>query len=204
MMTKAELVLLMQQLTSLDFWEKALDSFQALGPVVPIVLAALESIIPPLPLVAIVTLNIAGHGALLGFLYSWLGTCLGCTVMFFFYRKVFSKLVGNLARRHEKVKKAQDWVAGIRPSTLFLLAVLPFTPSSFLNFAFGVSNCSAKVYLRTMYIAKLIMIAALAAFGQSMVNALHQPVYILLSVALIGGLYILSLKVTKRSHVNEA
>ncbi len=203
-MTKAELLLLIQQMTTLDFWEKALDSFQALGPIVPIVLAALESIIPPLPLVAIVTLNIAGHGAFLGFLYSWIGTCLGCTIMFFFYRKIFSKLVGNLAKRHEKIKKAQDWVAGIRPSTLFLLAILPFTPSSFLNFAFGVSHCTAGVYLRTMYVAKLLMIGALAVFGQSMVNALHDPVYIILSVALIGGLYFLSLKVTKRSHVNEA
>lgn len=104
-MTKADLLLLIQQLTSLDFWEKALDSFQALGPVVPVVLAALESIIPPLPLVAIVTLNIAGHGAILGFLYSWIGTCLGCTIMFFFterYSASWWVIWQNVMKRSER------------------------------------------------------------------------------------------------------
>ncbi|MDO4285863.1 MAG: VTT domain-containing protein [Eubacteriales bacterium] len=200
-MAKEELVAWIQRLMTLEFWEQALDAFQALGPVVPIALAALESIIPPLPLVAIVTLNIAGHGAILGFLYSWVGTCLGCTIVFFFYRKVLKHLVGYFAQKHEKIKRAQEWVGGIRPSTLFLLAVLPFTPSSFLNFAFGVSEFSAKRYLLTMYLAKSIMIGSLALFGQSMVSALENPVYIILAVAVVAALYVLSLRVSKRHHV---
>ena len=202
-MSKEEIVSWIQKLMTLEFWEQALDAFQALGPFVPIMLAALESLIPPLPLVAIVTLNIAGHGPFLGFLYSWLGTCLGCTFMFYFYRKVLRHLVVFFARKHDKIRKAQEWVGGIRQSTLFLLAVLPFTPSSFLNFAFGVSNYSPKQYLFTMYLAKVIMIGSLALFGQSLVNAMHNPVYIVLAVAVVAALYILSLRVSRRHHIDK-
>ena len=77
-----------RQAVSLSFWEELLASFQNLGPLVPIFMAALESLIPALPLVAIVLVNVAAHGALLGFLYSWIGTCIGCTVVYWFFRAV--------------------------------------------------------------------------------------------------------------------
>ena len=63
----------LHQLGTLEFWEALLEGFEGLGPLVPILLAMLESIFPPLPLIAIVALNIAAHGGFLGFVYSWLG-----------------------------------------------------------------------------------------------------------------------------------
>ena len=47
------------QLGTLEFWETLLDSFEGLGPVAPILLAMVESIFPPLPLIAIVALNLS-------------------------------------------------------------------------------------------------------------------------------------------------
>lgn len=67
------------QLGQLEFWEGLLAGFENLGPLVPILLAAVESFFPPLPLVAIVALNVAAHGGVLGFLYSWLGVAAGGT-----------------------------------------------------------------------------------------------------------------------------
>ena len=63
----------LRQLGTLGFWEALLDSFGDLGPIAPIVLAMVESFFPPLPLVAIVALNVAAHGGLLGFLYAQTG-----------------------------------------------------------------------------------------------------------------------------------
>ena len=61
----------LRQLGTLEFWETLLDSFGNLGPIAPIMLAMVESFFPPLPLIAIVALNVAAHGGILGFLYSW-------------------------------------------------------------------------------------------------------------------------------------
>lgn len=71
------------QLGTLEYWEALLAGFEGLGPLVPILLAMVESFFPPLPLIAIVALNVAAHGGLLGFLYSWAGVALGGIIMFF-------------------------------------------------------------------------------------------------------------------------
>ena len=59
------------QLGTLEYWEALLAGFEGLGPLVPILLAMVESFFPPLPLIAIVALNVAAHGGLLGFLILW-------------------------------------------------------------------------------------------------------------------------------------
>lgn len=194
----AQLVGWWEQITSLEFWETLLDSFQILGPAVPILLACIESFIPALPLVAIVTLNVLAHGPLWGFLYSWLGTSLGCTLVFLFFRKVVKRPLGHLADRSARVQKARAWVNQFNPNALFVLAMMPFTPSSFLNFAFGLSDFDAKQYLRTIVIAKMGMIVLLALFGQSLSAALEKPVYILLAALLLAALYLISKQVNKR------
>ena len=96
------------QLGTLEFWKTLLDSFEGLGPVAPILLAMVESIFPPLPLIAIVALNVAAHGGLLGFDYSWVGVAAGGTVVFLFWRRVVKRFFWKLASRSEKLKKAQE------------------------------------------------------------------------------------------------
>ncbi len=183
--------------SSVDFWEKCFYSFQILGPLAPILLTAMESLIPALPLIAIVTLNVAAHGIILGFLYSWFGACLGSTIVFLFYRRVLKRLFLKLFARYAKVRKARDWVNNVNPRALFFIAILPFTPSSFLNFAFGISDFDEKKYLVIMVSAKAFMILLLAFFGQSVVKAFENPAFIILALILVIVLYIISKKVSK-------
>lgn len=185
------------KISSLEFWQTLLGSFQILGPVAPILLACVESLIPALPLVAIVTLNVLAHGPVWGFLYSWVGSCVGCTLVFLFFRKVVKRPLGHLIDKSQKGQKARAWVNRFNPSALFVLVMMPFTPSSFVNFAFGISDFDAAQYLRTIVIAKLGMILLLALFGQSISAALERPIYIVLAAALLAGLYLLSKWVNK-------
>ena len=55
-----------KSISSLEFWLELLNSFKHLGPLAPILLTALESFIPPLPLVAIVLVNVAALRSLSG------------------------------------------------------------------------------------------------------------------------------------------
>ena len=192
----------MHQLGTLEYWEALLAGFEGLGPLVPILLAMVESFFPPLPLVAIVALNVAAHGGLLGFLYSWAGVALGGSIMFLFWRRLVKRYFWKVASRWPRLEKAQRWVSRFDTSSLFLLALLPFTPSSFMHLAFGISNFDEKRYLVTMLLGKGVMVAMMSVFGQSLVSSLKNPVYLLLSIALWGGMYWVSKKFCKRHDLD--
>ena len=179
----------LHQLGTLEFWEALLEGFEGLGPLVPILLAMVESIFPPLPLIAIVALNVAAHGGLFGFVYSWVGVMLGGTLMFLFWRRVLKQFFWKFASRSQKLEKAEQWVSRFDVSSLFMLSVLPFTPSSFMHFAFGISDFDEKRYLITMLLGKGVMVAMMALFGQSLVRSMKNPVYLVLAVVIWGAMY---------------
>ena len=179
----------LHQLGTLDFWKTLLDGFGDLGPLAPIALAMVESFFPPLPLIAIVALNVAAHGGFLGFAYSWIGVLLGGTLMFLFWRRVVKRFFWKVASRSEKLEKAQRWVSRLDVASLFMLSVLPFAPSSFMHFAFGISDFDEKRYLITMLLGKGAMVAMMALFGQSLVSSMKNPVYLVLAVVIWGAMY---------------
>lgn len=191
----------LHQLGTLDFWKTLLDGFGDLGPLAPIALAMVESFFPPLPLIAIVALNVAAHGGFLGFAYSWIGVLLGGTLMFLFWRRVVKRFFWKVASRSEKLEKAQRWVSRLDVASLFMLSVLPFAPSSFMHFAFGISDFDEKRYLITMLLGKGAMVAMMALFGQSIVSSLKNPVYLILAVVLWGGMYWASKQICKKHDI---
>ena len=191
----------LHQLGTLEYWEMLLDSFGNLGPVAPITLAMVESFFPPLPLIAIVALNVAAHGGLLGFLYSWAGVALGGSIMFFFWRRLVKHCFWKMAGRWPRLEKAQQWVNRFDTSSLFMLALLPFTPSSFMHLAFGVSDFDEKRYLVTIILGKGVMVAMMASFGQSLVSSMKNPVYLVLAILLWVGMYVVSKRFCKRHNL---
>ena len=186
---ESTLISFVHQLGTLEFWQTLLDSFGDLGPLAPIFLAMVESFFPPLPLIAIVALNVAAHGGLFGFVYSWVGVMLGGTLMFLFWRGVLKQFFWKFASRSQKLEKAEQWVSRFDVSSLFMLSVLPFTPSSFMHFAFGISDFDEKRYLITMLLGKGVMVAMMALFGQSLVSSMKNPVYLVLAVVIWGAMY---------------
>ena len=191
----------LHQLGTLEFWETLLNSFGDLGPLAPITLAMVESFFPPLPLVAIVALNVAAHGGLFGFLYSWIGVALGGSIMFLLWRRVVKRYFWKIASHSPKLERAQQWVNRFDTSSLFMLTLLPFTPSSFMHLAFGISDFDEKRYLITMLLGKGVMMAMMSIFGQSLVSAMRNPVYLILAVVLWGGMYFVSKKFCKRHNL---
>lgn len=112
----------LHQLGTLEFWKALLEGFGGLGPIAPVILAMVESFFPPLPLIAIVALNVAAHGGLLGFVYSWAGVMLGGTVMFLLWRRVVKRFFWKFARRSAKLQKAEQWVSRFDTASLFMLS----------------------------------------------------------------------------------
>ena len=178
---ESTLISFVHQLGTLEFWQTLLDSFGDLGPLAPIFLAMVESFFPPLPLIAIVALNVAAHGGILGFLYSWAGVALGGCIMFLLWRRIVKRCFWKIAGRWPKLEKAQQWVNHFDTSSLFMLMLLPFAPSSFMHLAFGISDF---------------------VFGQSLVSSMKNPLYLVLAVGLWVAMYAVSKRFCKRHHLD--
>ena len=187
------------QITSLEFWQHLLDSFEGLGPLVPTLRARVKAVVPPLPVIAIVAPNGAAHGPVMGFLYSGCGVALGGSPMFTFWRRVVKRFFWRHASKYEWFRRAQKWVSNCDTSALFTLAMLPFTPTSFLHLTFGISDFDGRRYILTLLAGKAVMVAMMAIFGQSLTNALENPLYLVPAVALWVGMYFAS-KLFCRKH----
>ena len=84
-----------------------------------------------------------------------------------------------------------------------MLAVLPFTPTSFLHLAFGISDFDEKRYLLTLLAGKAVMVAMMALFGQSLVSSLKNPVYLILAIAIWAGMYWVSKQFCKKHDLDR-
>lgn len=199
---KSKLLILLQQMGTVEFWENLFHSFRILGPLAPILLAMVESFVPVLPLVAIVTLNVAAHGMVLGFLYSWIGSAGGSTLVFLFFRRLVKPYALRFANRHPKIENAREWVNGkLKWQALFFIIIMPFTPSAFVNFAIGVSDFDEKLYIKVMVTAKVIMLILLSLFGQSVVQAIKNPAFLIVAGLLALVLYLVSKYVNKKNNL---
>ena len=190
------------QLGTLEYWQTLLDRFGDLGPLAPITLAVVESFFPPLPLIAIVALNVGAHGGILGFCtagsgWRWAEPSCSCSG-----GASSSAISGRSPAAGPSWKKAQQWVNHFDTSSLFMLTLLPFTPSSFMHLAFGISDFDEKRYLITMLLGKGVMVAMMAVFGQSLVSSMKNPLYLVLAVGLWAAMYAVSKRFCKRHHLD--
>lgn len=187
-----------------EFWLELIGHYRNLGPLAPIFLAMLESFIPALPLVLIITFNTSAYGFFLGFLYSYLGNLGGSILVFLFFRMLErSRLIGHFIHG-KRISRILKWVLLQPPSFLVLISALPFTPSSFINIAFGLSGYSKRRFTLSIALGKFVMIAILAAFGKTIVNATEQPLFIVLSVVILAIGYYLSHRFGKLTGLDES
>ena len=105
-------------------------------------------------------------------------------------------------RRQIKLEQAQQWVNHFDTASLFMLALLPFAPTSFMHFAFGMSDMDEGHYLRTVLLGKGAMVGMMAVFGQSLLSSLRNPGYLVLAIAIWGGMYWVSKQFCKKHDIN--
>ena len=79
-----------------------LDNIGFLAPLLASILIVVESIIPVLPLSVFITLNFYYFGPYIGFIISWLLTCIGCYISFMIFRKNIKLWFDNKFIKNEK------------------------------------------------------------------------------------------------------
>ncbi len=186
-----------------EFWLRLLENYRGFGPLAPIFLAMLESFIPALPLIAIVTFSISAYGPFFGFFYSYIGSLGGSILVFLLFRRIVKPYFMHLVPQRKNLAKLMYWVSHQTPFTIFLLATFPFTPSSLLNTTFGLSDFKETSYILAISCGKLIMISLLALFGSTLVEAFKNPIYLALMVALFIVMRLIYGRMHKKVGLDE-
>lgn len=165
-----------------------LETYVSSGPLVYILFPMLEAFLPILPLIAIVVFQVSVLGTWQGFLYSWIGSYLGSVIVFIITRK-FIKTIFK--------KNTLKYVKNLNGTTLFLFTLLAFTPGFMIHVSYGLSEFSIKKFMIITFFSKAIMILSLVFFGSTLKKAIDEPVYILISIALLTFIVVLSYKTKK-------
>lgn len=185
------------------FWNDLANRIENFGLLAPILLAMLESLIPALPLVLIVILNVNIYGLWVGFFTSYLGTMLGATIMFMLYRTISYYGLHEKLHKFKSTDKIIGWVNRQTMPVIIVLSMLPSTPSSFMNLAFGLAQYSKRKYLISIAIGKIVMIGLFAFFG-SVFQAQENQVWIYLGSAVLLVLtYFISKFIHKKTGIGD-
>jgi uncharacterized membrane protein YdjX (TVP38/TMEM64 family) len=192
-----------QRLTQLQFWLELKEQLADIGPLLPFLLAFLESFFPILPLFVIVIFNVTVYGNIVGFLTSYIGNIAGSITVFLFFRIYVRPSLEIYAQKHPRIHRSLVWVSKQRPSVIFYLSALPFTPSSLLNIFFGCSQFSKRSYMLAIAGGKFLMIAMMAFFGYSVQEISENPVFILISVVGLIVVYGISRWANKTSGIDK-
>ena len=175
-----------------------INSSVVFGPLFACVLIFLESLLPVLPLFVFITIIFIAYGYLIGFILSYLLTCLGCFFSFYLCRKFLKGFFDKKLRKNEKFNKLMKKIDKMSISNLVLLIAIPFTPAFLINIAAGLSKIEFKKFFVSILIGKLSMVAFWGFIGTSLVESLKNPKIIIIIVIMSLLAYIASKIVTKK------
>jgi uncharacterized membrane protein YdjX (TVP38/TMEM64 family) len=172
--------------------------YKSFGPIPGIVLPMLEAFLPFLPLFLFVMANASAFGLWLGFLYSWVGACIGAFLVFFIFRKYGQRRFLSFLLKHSTVRKLMKWVERHGFGPLFLLLCFPFTPSAVVNIVAGLSNVSTKQYMLAVVAGKMAMIFMISFIGADIRSLFTQPLRTLIVLIVIFILWLAGKQIERR------
>ncbi|WDQ33472.1 TVP38/TMEM64 family protein [Paenibacillus marchantiae] len=158
---------------NIRFW---LEKFRSLGPLPAILLTFMKSFVPPLPTLLIVGVNGAMYGLWAGFLYSWIGMVLGCTVTFLIVREIGKSAFVERWANKPRVQRSMVWIRRNAFSYVFLLSIFPVGPFVIINVAAGIARMRLMSFLLAVSFGKAIMIFCVTYIGSNVAQFMEHPV----------------------------
>jgi len=147
------------------------------APVLASLLIVVEAIVPFLPLGVFITVNFYYFGHFLGFIISWLLTCLGSYIVFKFWRsKVKNWFDGKIDKKeNSKTNKLMIKINELSLEKFVLLVTIPFAPAFFINMVAGLSTISEKKFIIVLLIGKIFVVYFWGFIGSSFLDSFNNP-----------------------------
>lgn len=167
---------------------------------VGIFIVILESIIPALPLALFIAINIIALGNFFGFIISWIGTIIGCSLSFWIFRKLKNKIFKKVTK-DSRILKIMRKIGNMDFSHLVIITAMPFTPAFSINIAAGLSEISYKKFLLMIIIAKISIVYFWGFIGTTLLESITDITVIIKILFLIFITFILSRIVMKHFDI---
>ncbi len=184
------------------FIDTALQGMGIWGPIIGCFFIVIESMVPVLPLFVFITLNFLAFGNILGFVISWIFTCIGCSISFLLFRKkVQTWLYKRLKKEGVISEHTIDIITNLKFEQLTTIIAIPFTPAFLVNIAAGLSKMSYKKFLGALLIGKAFLVYFWGFIGVSLIESIKNPEYLIRVLILLAIAYIISKIVSKKFKI---
>lgn len=157
----------------------------------------LESILPPLPLFVFIAINYVAFGKILGFLISWICTCVGCILSYYLVKKYLRNWIIYKVRDVNLFTKCINYIENLPLSSVTVVLAIPFTPAFMINIAAGICNMDFKKYLSAILISKIFLVYFWGNVGTGLLESLHDPDSIIKVIIMIVSAYLLSIVIKR-------
>lgn len=179
------------------FVMNTIDALGVYGPLLGCVFIILESIIPPLPLFVFITLNFVAYGKLVGFIISWICTCIGCLLSYFLVKKFLRNWVLKKIKNVDLLTKWMNYIENLSLSKVTVILAIPFTPAFMVNIAAGICNMDFKKFSVAILISKIFLVYFWGVVGTGLLESLHNPRSIITVILMMVVAYLVSLIIKK-------
>lgn len=179
------------------FVMNTIDMLGVYGPLLGCIFIILESILPPLPLFVFITLNFVAYGKLVGFIISWICTCIGCLLSFFLVKKFLRNWVLKKIKNVDLLTKWMSYIENLSLSKVTVILAIPFTPAFMVNIAAGICNMDFKKFSIAILISKIFLVYFWGVVGTGLLESLHNPRSIITVIVMMVVAYLVSLIIKK-------
>jgi uncharacterized membrane protein YdjX (TVP38/TMEM64 family) len=178
-------------------------SLGSFAPILACFLIMIESILPVLPLSVFITINFYYLGSVVGFIISWVFTCLGCFISFKLCRTKFKIYVDRFLNKkdHQRINKLMKSLNNLKIEQLTVIIAVPFTPAFLVNIASGLSNMEQKKYLISIVVGKVFLVYFWGFIGTSLIESFKNPLILIKIVIYILLAFVISKLVNKKFNV---
>ena len=185
------------------FIDTTLQGMGVWGPIVGCFFILIESMVPVLPLFVFITLNFLAFGNILGFIISWVFTCIGCFISFLLFRcKVQTWLFKRIKKKGIISEYTIDVITNLKFEQLTTIIAIPFTPAFLVNIAAGLSKMSYKKFLGALLIGKVFLVYFWGFVGTSLVESFQHPESLITVVVMMVIAYGISFLIKKVFKIN--
>ena len=172
------------------------NDYWLLSVIVGLISVFIESFLPILPLIAIVTANAALFGMYQGLIISWVGSSSGTICLFLLIKKINNKKFASILK-NEKVEKAIYWIEEKGFKLLFFAYACPFLPACVITISQGLARRKTIDFISAVVAGKLVMFFIVSYIGNDIKGFITSPLKIVTLILVLAIAWKIGKKLNK-------